>query len=68
MNRFLLKPRLRPEFKMVQPLPAIPGVPKPQCEPRAALGAVVFRPEVPPGLPLAAKAQLFTAAVRMMPS
>jgi hypothetical protein len=67
MNRFLLMPKPKPEFKMVQPLPAFLGVPTTR---RGSIGA----PEsVPSGLsqndmlmlPAAAKMESFTAVRNM---
>ena len=70
MNRFLLKPNLKSEFKMVQPLPAFTGVSTVKREPTGAPEAVVLglRPEDQPKLPAAAKTESFTAVGRNLPS
>ena len=70
MNRFFLKPNPRPEFKMVQPLPAFLGVPMGKREPAGVPEAVALglRPEDQPKLPGAAKTEPFTAAGKNVPS
>jgi hypothetical protein len=42
MNRFLLKPNVKPEFKMAQPLPPFLGIFAAQPEPASAPAAVVL--------------------------
>lgn len=66
MNRFLVRQSLKPEFKLVQPLPVFPGVPTAQ---RAHAGVpksmtLDFRPADQPKPLAAAKTELLTAAER----
>lgn len=70
MNRFLLKPYPKPEFKMVQPLPALLGIPTAKREFAGAPEAVALglRPEGQLKFPVAAKTESFTAAGRNAPS
>jgi hypothetical protein len=70
MNRFFLKPNPKPEFKIVQPLPAFLGIPMAKRKPAAAPAAVALglRPEDQPKLLVSAKTESFTAAGRNVPS
>jgi hypothetical protein len=66
MNRFVLKPNPKPEFKMAQPLPAFFGIPTVKRESAGATEAVSLRPGIQPGFSAAAKTEPFTTAVRNM--
>jgi hypothetical protein len=70
MNRFILKPNPKPEFKMVQPLPAFLGVLMAKRELAGAPEAVALglRPKGQLKFPVAAKTEPFTAAGRYVPS
>ena len=70
MNHFLMEPKLKPEFKMRQPLPAFPAVPVIKREPAGAPEAVALglsRREQPE-FPAVAKLKPFTTADRSMTS
>jgi len=62
MNRFLLIPKLKPEFKMVQPLPAFLGISTVKPGSAAAPETLTrnLSPEYPPIFLAAAKMQSFT--------
>jgi hypothetical protein len=67
MNRFLLMPKPKPEFKMVQPLPAFLGIP---TAIRGSAGAPeTVAQDLEPGhfpkLLLLAKTEFFTATRNM---
>jgi hypothetical protein len=66
MNRFLLKPNPKPEFKMVQPLPAFLGFPTAKRESAGAPEVMVLKPEDQPKLLMSAKTGPFAAAGRNM--
>jgi hypothetical protein len=70
MNRFYLNPNPKPEFKMVQPLPAFLGIPMAKRGPAGVPEAVALglRPEVQSKLPVPAKTGPFTAAGRNVAS
>ncbi|MDE3068798.1 MAG: hypothetical protein KGJ60_14790 [Verrucomicrobiota bacterium] len=70
MNRFLLIPNLRPEFKRVQPLPTLAGMPAAKGDPAVTAGAGVrlLKPEDPSRRPAATGTGAFTAAGRNAPS
>jgi hypothetical protein len=63
MNRFYLKPNLKPEFKLAQPLPVFRGGPTAARGPADPPEAVDLRPGIQPGVLVAAKAEPFIAAV-----
>jgi hypothetical protein len=61
MNRFLLMPKPKPEFKMVQPLPPFPDVPTAKRGPAGAPAALTrgLRQNYLTMLPAAAKMESF---------
>jgi len=63
MNRFLLMPKPKPEFKLAQPLPAFPGVPTAKRGPSGAAAALTpgLRQNYLTMLPAAAKMDSFNA-------
>ena len=63
MNRFLLMPKPKPEFKMVQPSPAFPGVRTAKRGPAGAPEALApgLRQNCLTMLPAAAKMESFNA-------
>ena len=63
MNRFLLMPKPKPEFKMVQPLPAFFEIPTAKRDPVGAPEALApgLRQNDLPMLPAAAKMESFSA-------
>jgi len=64
MNRFLLMPKPKPEFKMVQPLPAFLGIPTTRHDPTGAPEAMAsgLRRNDLPMLPASAKMESFTTS------
>jgi hypothetical protein len=65
MNRFLFKPNLRPELKMVQPLPAYSCVLAERSQAAGRMAAAGSRLEVQPRFPLTVEAEAGAAVVRM---
>ena len=63
MNRFLLMPKLKPEFKMVQPLPAFFEISTAKSDPAGAPEALApgLRQNNLTMIPAGAKLQSFTA-------
>jgi hypothetical protein len=70
MNRFLLMPKPKPEFKMVQPLPAFLGVSTTRRSSDSAPEAVAsgLRQGDLPKFLVCGKRESFTTAVRNMTS
>jgi len=67
MNRFLLMPKPKPEFKMVQPLPAFIGVPTARRDFAGALESAPsgLRDNDLPMLPAGTKIESFTTVRNM---